>query len=78
MNRSFTHEQRTTMIYGILCLVLIIVSLQLWLLAATMNAYLGGDEDVILPAALVSLGCFAVNFLLLRRMLVNEHPQPKA
>ncbi|HUE80649.1 MAG TPA: DUF6755 family protein [Pyrinomonadaceae bacterium] len=61
MKRRLTPEHRTTIIYGILCIVLIIVMLQLWLLMATMNAYLGGDESVIWPAALVSLVCFALN-----------------
>ncbi len=61
MRKPFTREQRMTIIYGILCIVLIIVMLQLWLLMATMNAYLSGDESVILPAALVSLVCLGLN-----------------
>jgi hypothetical protein len=61
MKKPFTREQRMTIVYGILCIVLIIVMLQLWLLMATMNAYLGGDEAVIWPAALVSLICFLLN-----------------
>jgi hypothetical protein len=61
MKRRFTREQRLTMIYGILCIVLIIVMLQLWLLMATMNAFLGGDQSVIWPAALASLICFGLN-----------------
>lgn len=61
MKRRPTPETRMTIVYGILCIVLIIVMLQLWLLMATMNAYLGGDESVIWPAALASLGCFALN-----------------
>ena len=61
MKKPFTREQRMTIVYGILCIVLIIVMLQLWLLMATMNAYLGGDESVIWPAALVSLVCFLLN-----------------
>lgn len=61
MKRPFTHEQRMTIVYGILCIVLIIVMLQLWLLMATMNAYLGGDQSVILPAALASLACLGLN-----------------
>jgi len=59
--RPLSREQRTTVIHSILCIVLTIVVVQLWLLTATMNAYLGGDETVIWPAALVSLGCFAFN-----------------
>jgi hypothetical protein len=61
MKRRFTREQRLTVIYGILCIVLIIVMLQLWLLMATMNAYLGGDQSVIWPAALASLVCLGLN-----------------
>jgi len=61
MKKPLTHEQRMTIVYGILCLVLIIVMLQLWLLMATMNAYLGGEQSVILPAALASLGCLGLN-----------------
>ena len=66
MKRPFTREQRTTVVYGILCLVLILVVLQLWLLMATMNAHLGGDDSVVWPAALVSLACLALNVGLLR------------
>lgn len=61
MRRRFSREQRLTIVYGILSIVLIVVMLQLWLLMATMNAYLGGDESVIWPAALVSLVCFGLN-----------------
>lgn len=50
----FARKQRMTIVLGILCLVIIIVILQLWLLTATMNAYLGGDESVLIPAALAS------------------------
>jgi hypothetical protein len=66
MKPPFTREQRTTVIYGILCLVLILVVLQLWLLMATMNAFLGGDEAVVWPAELASLACLALNLGLLR------------
>ena len=68
MRRPFTREQRTTIVTGILCLVLILVVIQLWLLTATMNAHLGGDFAVVWPAALASLGCFALNVGLLRHL----------
>ena len=48
--RQLTRMQRTTVVYGMLCFVLILVVLQLWLLTATMNAYLGGDDAVVWPA----------------------------
>jgi energy-converting hydrogenase Eha subunit A len=63
--RPFSRDQRTIIVYGMLAFVLIIVILQLWLLTATMNAWLGGDESVIWPAAVVSLGCLALNVGLL-------------
>lgn len=66
IKRPFTREQRTTIVYGMLAFVLILVILQLWLLTATMNAYLGGDESVIWPAAGASLFCFLLNVGLLR------------
>jgi hypothetical protein len=68
MRRPITREQRTTMVYGILGVVLVTVMLQLWLLAASMNAYLGGDDAVVVPAALASLLCFALNLGLLRHL----------
>ena len=53
--------QRMTIVNGMLAFVVMIVVLQLWLLTATMNAYLGGDASVVLPAALTSLGCLGLN-----------------
>jgi hypothetical protein len=50
-----------TIVLGILSIVLIIVILQLWLFTATMNAYLGGDEAILWPAALASLVCLGLN-----------------
>ena len=61
IRRPFTRQQRTTIIHGMLAFVLMLVVLQLWLLTATMNADLGGDESVIWPAAGVSLLCLLLN-----------------
>lgn len=61
MRRPFSRSQKTTIVYGILCIVLVVVVLQLWLLTATMNAWLGGDDSVVIPAALASLGCLGLN-----------------
>ena len=64
--RPLSQQERSTIIYGILCVVLMLVILQLWLLTATMNAFLGGDNTVVWPAALASLVCFGLNLGLLR------------
>lgn len=67
MRRSnFARSQRRTIVLGILCLVLMVVVLQLWLLTATMEAFLGGERSVLIPAALASAGCFVLVLGLLR------------
>lgn len=70
--RPLTRDQRTTVVYGILCFVLILIVLQLWLLVATMNAYLGGDQSVIWPAAGASVVCLLLNVGLLRYLYAIE------
>lgn len=62
----FVRTRRMTIVNGILMLVIVLVSLQLWLLTATMNAWLAGDEDIVVPAAMVSLICLGLNAGLLR------------
>ena len=59
--RRTTREQRIVVVYGMLAFVLILVLLQLWLLTATMNAYLGGDSTPIWPAAAASVLCLLLN-----------------
>lgn len=73
--KIFTREQRTTIIYGILCIVLLLVIIQLWLLTATMNAFLGGDRAIAFPALLASAFCLALNLGLLRYVYTIERPQ---
>ena len=72
VKRPFSRDQRTTIVYGMLAFVLMLVVLQLWLLTATMNAYLGGDESVVLPAAGASLVCLLLNGGLLRYLYYIE------
>lgn len=72
VKRPFTRDQRSTIVHGMLAFVLMLVVLQLWLLTATMNAYLGGDESVVLPAAGASLICLLLNGGLLRYLYYIE------
>jgi len=37
-----------------------------------MNAFLGGDDSVVWPAAAASFGCLFVNLWLLRRLVYLE------
>jgi hypothetical protein len=69
--RPFSRDQRTTIINGMLVFVLIVVILQLWLLTATMNAWLGGDESIVWPALAASAGGLGLNvglYAYLRRL----------
>ena len=61
VHRPFSRAQRATIVNGMLAFVIVLVVLQLWLLTATMNAYLGGDHSVIWPAAAASLLCLLLN-----------------
>ena len=65
---------RTTILNGILCLVLILAVLQLWLLTATVNACLAGDGGIVWPAAGASLLCATLNFPLFRYLRDAERP----
>ena len=63
MKRSpFSRSQRLTVVLGIMMIVLLLVILQLWLFMATMEAYLGGNDNIVVPALLASIVCFLLNF----------------
>ena len=75
IRRPFTREQRATIVNGMLAFVFVIVVLQLWLLTATMHAYLGGDSSIVWPAAGASVVCLALNAGLLRYLYHIERRQ---
>ena len=64
--------QRMTIVNAMLAFVVLIVIVQLWLLTATMNAYLGGDTSTVFPAALASLVCLGLNAGLLRYLFALD------
>ena len=74
MKPRLTRSQQATIFRGINLIVTLLVILQLWLLTATMNAWLGGDSSIVWPAALASLACLAVNLLMLRRVFYLQQP----
>ena len=59
--RPFTRDQRLTIVNGMLAFVVIAVVLQLWLLTATMHAWLGGDDALVVPGLVTSALCLALN-----------------
>jgi uncharacterized membrane-anchored protein len=72
MSRSpFSRSQRHTVMLAIMAVVVVLVILQLWLFMATVDAYLGGNAGVALPALLASAVCLGFNaalFYYLRRL----------
>jgi len=75
MKPRLTRSQQATIFTGINLIVTLLVILQLWLLTATMNAWLGGDSSIVWPAALASLACFALNLFGLRRVFYLQKPR---
>ncbi len=72
MKPPMTRDQKSTILGGIFGIVALLVVLQLWLLTATMNAWLGGDASIAWPAAAASFACLSVNLWLLRRLYSLE------
>ena len=69
IKRPLSRHERAIIVTGILCIVLTLVLMQLWLLTATMNAWLGGDESVVWPAAAASTVCFLLTACLLWHLI---------
>jgi F0F1-type ATP synthase assembly protein I len=58
--RPISRQARAVIVTGILCVVVTLLIMQLWLLTATMNAYLGGQAAIVWPAAFASMACFGL------------------
>lgn len=60
-NHDAERSQRLTMIDGAMALIFVLLIVQVWLLSATLDAFLAGHRDAALPGAVVSgllfLGC---------------------
>jgi nitrate/nitrite transporter NarK len=70
--QSQAHPNKTnTLFVGIISVLILIVSLQVWLLTAVLNTALGGDLSIVWPAFYASLALFLGGAGLLRFM-----PQP--
>ena len=80
MNRSdrdaFSRQQRLVIVYGMTAFILVLVVCQLWLVTATVHAFLGGDDSLVWPAAVASFACLALNVGLLRYLYRLEHAGP--
>ncbi len=68
-----TRPQGITLFTAICALIATLVIIQLWLLAAALDALLGGHTAVLLPAAVASLVLFLVNGAILLHALTFDH-----
>jgi hypothetical protein len=64
-----TRQQGLTLFMAILWLVATVVVIQLWLVAAALDALLAGAVAILVPAAVASLLLFLLNYGLLRFVL---------
>ena len=55
------HNRALAAINGAMALIVLLLIVQIWLLSATLDAYLAGHREVVLPGAIISgvlfLGC---------------------
>jgi hypothetical protein len=55
-----------TALDGAISLIAVLLVVQMWLLTATLEAFLGGHHEVVVPAAILSGLLFAASFGLYR------------
>lgn len=60
-----TRKQGTALSTALCLLIGTVVVIQLWLVAGSLDAWLSGDDEVLLPAAFVSAGLLVLNAALL-------------
>jgi hypothetical protein len=56
-----TRQQGSTIFSAVLVLIALLVVIQLWLVAAALDALLAHQLTVLVPTALTSLGLFALS-----------------
>ena len=56
-----TSQQGTTLFTAICLLIAVLVIIQLWLLGAALDAALGGEARLAIPASIASAVLFAIN-----------------
>ena len=65
-----TRKRGLTAINGALALITILLIVQMWLLTATLESYLAGHREIVLPGAIISgvlfLICAALYFFVRR------------
>jgi hypothetical protein len=66
-------SRRITALDGIAALLILLLMVQVWLLSATLDAFLAGHSDAALPGAIASAMIFAASAGLYRFMRKIDH-----
>lgn len=66
MNGSPPQSRGLTAIDGAMALIVILLMVQVWLLSATLESYLAGHREAVVPGAVISAAMFACCFALYR------------
>ena len=66
MNNPRPLARSLTALDGAISLIAVLLVVQMWLLTATLEAYLAGHYEVAVPAAILSAALFAANFAMYR------------
>jgi hypothetical protein len=71
-------QRRRVVVDAAIIFVVIVLMTQMWLLTATLESYLAGHQEVVLPGMLVSgvlfLACLALYRLVIR---LDQAPEPE-
>jgi hypothetical protein len=67
-----TRKQGLTLITALCLLIGVVLIIQLWLVAAALDALLGGDTGVLVPSAVVSFALFVLDVGLLWYVLTFD------
>lgn len=57
----FRRRQRSTVFIALLLFELVLVLIQLWLFVSALEGTLGGETRMVVPGAIVSAVCLAIN-----------------
>jgi uncharacterized integral membrane protein len=78
MNISRRNQGRgLTAISGAMALIVILLVTQIWVLSATLNSYLAGHREVVIPGAVVSGLLFVMCVALYQFTVRVEHRSTK-
>lgn len=75
-NRTSSRSRGLTAIDGAMALIVLLLMVQIWLLSATLDAFLAGHRDAALPGAIVSGLLFIACAALYRFVARLERRQP--